>query len=106
MKPLEKVMEEILKSFGAEGTFTLWAHELAHDGQGWSSNDRWKILTEGTFNEAVAAARGRWEIFKLNYSYRARVKDIDCDEVYDNRCSITSDYLAFLDVEFHPEPKS
>jgi hypothetical protein len=105
MKRLETVIEEILKTFGTEGTFTLRAHELTLDGQGWSSNDRFTIAKDVSLSTATSAARGRWEAFKANYNSKARVCDIELLEIYEGQGLVECAYLPFLDIEFAPSAK-
>jgi hypothetical protein len=62
-----------------DGTWRVIAHELTHDGEGWSVNDSWQIVKSDDETEILEAIRGRWEIFKINYLPKARVKDITCE---------------------------
>lgn len=101
MQTLEKRITEILtETFGTEGTFTLRAHELTHDGEDWSSNDRFTFATDVSLDEALSAARNRWEVFKVNYNSKARVSDVSLTSHHEVWATIEADYLPFLDVEF------
>lgn len=102
----ERITEILTETFGTEGTFTLRAHELTHDGEGWSSNDRFTLGKEVSLNMALFMARGRWEAFKANYNSKARVSGVSCTSHHEVWATIEADYLPFLDVEFHPAPKS
>lgn len=102
MKTLEQKLKQLLTELDPEATFTLWAHELWRDDVGWSSNDRWKILTEGDLEEALRSARSRWEVFKENYDSKARVFDIERGDYYNHHFSLECGCLPFLDVEVHP----
>ena len=102
MNKLEKLINEILVSIDPEATFTLWGHELWRDAEGgWSSNDRWKILSNGDLSEALEAARSRWEVMQCNYG-RHNICDIQAGEVYDGRLSLDVNCLPYLDIEVHP----
>lgn len=60
----------------AETRFDVIAHELMHDGEGWSTNTSWYLRRDADIAETLEAARGRWEVFKANYHSKARVRDI------------------------------
>ena len=84
MKPprphtLEARAIDLLRPFSLHPSsrYTLRAHCLLHDGTGWSSNDRFTIARDTDLAGALRAIRGRWEVFRANYSARARVADLD-----------------------------
>lgn len=85
--------------------FTLRAHELTHDGNGWSSNDRFTIASDTDLAGALDAIAGRFEIFRANYDGAAEPCDIltdECWQQYDDETAglhIEAAGLAFLDVE-------
>ncbi len=81
---LEHAIIELLARYPEDKEFTVIYHELTHDGQGWSTNTSWRAKNYATKKEVVECARGRWEIFKLNYSPKARVQNIT-DIGYDDR---------------------
>lgn len=85
--------------------FTLRAHELTHDGQGWSSNDRFTIASDLPLAAALDAIAGRFEIFRANYDDTAEPCDLTNDDLWQNYDDETAAFhltaagLAFLDVE-------
>lgn len=84
-------------------TFTIRAHALTHDGEGWSSNDRWTIARDVDLAEALDAIRGRWEVFRANYAPKAQVQNVqtDCPHHFDGTVifHLDAENLAFLDIE-------
>jgi len=75
-----KLENHIKSLIGAiEKPHRVIAHELTNDGEGWSVNDSWQITKSDDENEIMSAIRGRWEIFKINYLPKGRVKDISSD---------------------------
>ena len=97
---LETVIAEFLAPYPDTQQFRAIAHELWREAEGgWSSNDRFTIA-RGDKQEMLRACRGRWEVFKLNYSPRARVKDL-CDIGWDvnHGISLECDFLPFIDIE-------
>lgn len=81
----------------AETRFDVIAHELMHDGFGWSTNSSWYLKRDANIAETLEAARGRWEVFKANYHSRARVADIQ-DNGFDSTLSLDVDYIPFLEI--------
>lgn len=84
--------------------YTLRAHALTHDGEGWSSNDRFTIAQDVDLPAALEAIRGRWEVFRANYSARARVADLAAPHErheFDGQAldHWEVDCLPFLDIE-------
>lgn len=77
--------------------FQVRAFELWRDGEGWSCNDSWRLEKEVTAEMVLEAARGRWGVFKANYSSRARVKDIK-DVGYDTTIHLEVEGLPFLEI--------
>jgi len=84
---LETAVVSCLPENLPEGTtFDVYAWELWRDDSGgWSVNDGWKIARETDLAGLKEAARGRWEVFKVNYFPRARVADLDCQEHFESR---------------------
>jgi hypothetical protein len=81
-----------------ESRFDVVAFELwGNSREGFETNSSWCIATNATLEEALEAARGRWEIFKVNYLPKARVGDI-----VDNGCSddlsLEVDCVPFLEI--------
>jgi hypothetical protein len=102
---LEAHIRALLSDSPQDATFNIAAHELWRDHEGgWSSNDRWLIIRDATLPDALAAIRGRWEIFKVNYSPRARVADIT-DNGEGNHYSLECDHIPFVDITVN-EPDS
>ena len=71
----EKKIDHLLSSFG-DGPFDVIAFELTNDGEGWSVNTPFKIGSRKNREETITLLRHRWEIFKVNYMPKARVRDI------------------------------
>ena len=81
-----------------ETRFDVIAHELWGNAQdGLEVNSSWYIKTNATIDEALDAARGRWEVFKVNYLPKARVRDIQ-DTGFDSTLSLDVDCVPFLDI--------
>lgn len=59
-------------------SFDVIAHELWKDDGGWTVNDNFRIARGVDREDAIAALKARWEVFKINYHPRACVKDL-CD---------------------------
>jgi len=96
---LESKMKASLLEGGIEqgATFDVIAHELLNDGDGWSTNTSWFLVRGADLSGVLEAARGRWEVFKVNYHPRARVSDI-IDAGFDERYLFEVDHIPFLDV--------
>ena len=110
MKPVRKNSLEaravdLLRPFSLDPStrYTLRAHALTHDGEGWSSNDRFTIARDVDLSDALDAIRGRWEVFRTNYSPRARVSYLESFDGYQHDNEIADlwsvDCLPFLDLE-------
>ena len=75
-----KLESHIAKLIGPiNANWRVIAHELTHDGEGWSVNDSFQIAKSDDETEILEAIRGRWEIFKINYLPKAGVMDISCE---------------------------
>ena len=72
--------------------FELWPENEG----GWSVNDGWSVTHYRA--DAIALLRDRWEVFKLNYLPKARVRDL-CD-IGDSEaeCMLEVDCTAFANV--------
>lgn len=70
---IEAHLDSLLPDYQA---FDVIAHELNHDGEGWSVNDSWHIGRDVDRETAISHLANRWEIFKLNYAPRAAIKNI------------------------------
>ena len=81
-----------------DARFDIVAHELwGNSRDGFDTNSSWYIKTNATLEEALEAARGRWEVFKLNYLPKARVGDI-VDNGYSDDLSLEVDCVPFLEI--------
>jgi len=82
----------------SETRFNVVAHELwGNSSDGFETNTSWYIATNATLEEALEAARGRWEVFKVNYLPKARVSDIS-DTGFDSTLSLEVDCIPFLEI--------
>lgn len=85
--------------------FTLRAHELTHDGDGWSSNDRFTIGRDLPLAAALDAIAARFEVFRANYDDTATPDDLVTDDFWqpldDETAGIHLECacLPFLDIE-------
>jgi hypothetical protein len=80
-----------------DATVSLYAHELWRDGEGWTSNDLWRMTRECDAEQAAEHGAARWEVFKANYASKARVSDVR-DIGWDSDASLECDCLPFLDI--------
>jgi len=81
-----------------EARFDIVAFELwGNSREGFDCNNAWHIARGVKLNEALEAARGRWEAFKLNYLPKARVCDIS-DTGFDDTLSLEVDCVPFLEI--------
>ncbi len=81
-----------------DSRYNVVAHELwGNSRDGFETNSSWYIKTNATLEEALEAARGRWEVFKLNYLPKARVGDI-VDNGYSDDLSLEVDCVPFLEI--------
>ena len=78
-------------------TYSVIAHELWNDGDGWSVNDSWYLSRNADKAQALQDARCRWEIFKVNYLPKARVKDVTFDGD-DSVIYLNVDGIPFLEI--------
>jgi hypothetical protein len=81
-----------------EARFDVMAYELwGNSREGFETNSSWFIAKDADIEEALEAARGRWEVFKVNYCPKARVCDI-ADTGFDSTLSIEVDCVPFLEI--------
>ena len=79
-------------------TFDVIAHELLGNmSEGYDVNSSWYLLRDADISTVLESARGRWEVFKLNYHPKARVTDIN-DIGYDDDISLEVDCIPFLEI--------
>jgi len=76
-KTLETAIREILASYPQGTLFDCIAHSLQNDGEGWSTNESWKMGRGCDIEETLTHCRGRWEVWKLNYHPRAKVRNLE-----------------------------
>ncbi len=78
--------------------FDVIAHELwGNSEDGFECNSSWYLKRDADLSQVLEAARGRWEVFKVNYLPKARVRDIQ-DTGYDNTFSLEVDCIPFLEI--------
>lgn len=108
MKPRKNSLEakilSLLSEFPDDSEFTVIYHELQRDGEGWSTNTSWRARDYATKKEVLEMARGRWEIFKLNYISSARVCDIKDDTSFGNTRRLEVNCVPFIDIEVKEKP--
>lgn len=93
---LETKIAEILSEYPEGQLFDVCAYELCGNRkEGFDCNDLWRLRRAVTLPDVLEAARGRWEVFKLNYLPKARVCDIK-----DSTGELG--YAAILDVDCVP----
>lgn len=103
MKTLEQHIASLLSN-APGATFDVMVHELWRDSEGgWSSNDRWHIILNASLPYTLAILRERWEIFKANYSPKARVADIT-GIGEGNYYSLECGHLPFVDITVNDHP--
>lgn len=79
-------------------TFDVIAHELwGNMNEGFETNSSWFITRDADIETVLESARGRWEVFKLNYHPKARVADIN-DIGYEDDISLEVDFVPFLEI--------
>jgi hypothetical protein len=97
---LEKKIRNLISETNAtnESRLDVIAFELwGNSKDGYDCNNAWKIATNADLNQVLEAARGRWEVFKVNYAPKARVSDI-VDAGYDEILSLEIDQIPFLEI--------
>lgn len=98
---LETKLEQLIPK--GDGPFDVIAYELTQDGlpgegASWSVNTPFRIASSCDRAEAISHLRHRWEVFKVNYLPRARVKNL-CDIGYDETCAMLEvDCTAFAEI--------
>ena len=82
----------------SESRFDVIAHELwGNSKEGFETNESWFIIRNADLSQVLEAARGRWEVFKVNYLPKARVCGIT-DSGYDSTLSLEVDFVPFLEI--------
>lgn len=98
---LETAIKELLASHPADSTYIVKAFELWRDDMGWSTNDAWYLARNASLSEVLSIARGRWEVFKVNYAPRARVADIADIGYESGEYSLECNFLPFIDISLN-----
>ena len=81
-----------------ESRFDVVAHELwGNSRDGFETNTSWYLRKGADLQDALEAARGRWEVFKVNYLPKARVCDIE-DVNYGDSLSLEVGCVPFLEI--------
>lgn len=98
---LENVIREILHTgaaFPEQRLFRVVAYGLTRDGEGWSVNNPFCLGENITFGHVLEIARGRWEVFKINYMPKARVSDIEDVGDFDGDFELEVDCTPFIQI--------
>jgi hypothetical protein len=84
----------------ANSRFDVIAHELwGNSKEGFEANSSWYIASNADLECVLEAARGRWEVFKVNYLPKARVCDIvDIGGLTERFLSLDVDCVPFLEI--------
>jgi len=94
---LENKISQLISETNAT-QFDVIAHELwGNSKDGFETNSSWYLKRDADMSEVLEAARGRWEVFKVNYLPKARVKDIQ-DTGWDSTFSLEVDCVPFLEI--------
>lgn len=82
----------------ANRSFAIIAHELwGNSREGYETNTSWFLARNADFEDLLRVARGRWEVFKVNYSPRATIHGLSFDG--DERTIyIESEGIPFLEI--------
>lgn len=93
-------LEQKIKSLLPEGDrFDVIAFELwGNIREGFDCNNLWHIARKTDAVGVLDAARGRWEVFKVNYHPRARVSDIQDASCSPDRALLEVDCIPFLEI--------
>lgn len=94
---LEQKISQLINETNAT-RFDIIAHELwGNNKEGFETNSSWYLKRDADISEVMEAARGRWEVFKVNYLPKAKVKDIQ-DTGWDSTFSLEVDCVPFLEL--------
>lgn len=96
-------LEQKIESLLTDGhRFDLIAYELwGNRREGYDCNNAWRIASNVDREEAIQAARGRWEVFKVNYHPKARVRDIEDVSCSPDHALLEVDCIPFLEIRSH-----
>ena len=98
-RTLERFVFDLLENADHSNGFTVTAYELTNDGGGWSVNSPFKLGTGVSLPAVLEMARGRWEVYKVNYDARARVSGLSDISDQDNVWELESAQTPFLRIE-------
>ena len=106
---LETAIKEILSpvlTFDPSATFDVFGCELWKDDGGWAFNDASRMATDTDLAGVQSIARSRWEIFRLNYSPKARVADVEALEWLpgDRSLYVECAFMSFLEIRVNYSP--
>ena len=95
---MKNTLETKIETMLPEGeAFDVIAHELWGEDSGWSVNDSWYLCKGADKARALECARGRWEVFKVNYSPRAKIKELS-DDGDETVAYINAAGIPFLEI--------
>ena len=94
---LEQKIKQLISETNATH-FDVIAHELwGNNKDGFETNSSWFIIRNADIAHVLEAARGRWEVFKVNYIPKAKVRDIQ-DTGFDSTFSFEVNCIPFLEL--------
>jgi hypothetical protein len=94
---LEKRIQSELAEL-ADKTFSIIAHELwGNSREGYHTNTSWYLARGADFADLLRIARGRWEVFKVNYSPRATIHGLSF-EGDERTVYAESEGIPFLEI--------
>lgn len=92
---LEAKLDSLLPAFPS---YDVIAHELSHDGMGYSVNNSWHLGRGCDRESAISHLANRWHVFKANYASKARVMDLSDSSCEENECVLEVDCIPFAEV--------
>lgn len=104
---LEKRVLSILEdAFGKEvvsaSNFDITFYELIREMEGWSVNSLWVMRSSSDVKTILSDARQRWEVYKVNYSPKARVCDLSDDDFGDVDCvHISHNHIPVFSIKIN-----
>lgn len=94
---LEKRIQSELADL-ANKTFSIIAHELwGNAREGFQTNSSWYLARNADMADLLRIARGRWEVFKVNYSPRATIHGLSFDGD-EQTIYVESEGIPFLEL--------
>lgn len=99
---LKKKLENILKGFDEDTTYTVHCHELWKDSCGWSSNRMIQISSRmADKEETIQSILDRWRDFKANYRGHAKVSEVEDAYWGDRHIDFAVAGLPFIHLKTH-----